>query len=164
MSLRVRSVPMLLAGGLMLAPMALSGQEPPPQQGQQQQTQTELVFEREVYDYPGFDRRNPFRPLVAADAGGPRFDQLRLVGIIFYDERPEASVAVLGTSQVEYSEEGIPSIGDEGQSWNLKEGETIGNVRIVEIHREQVVVDVEEFGLTDRKIMQLQTRRQGGTP
>lgn len=163
MSLRIRSVPVFLAGVLMLVPLALAGQEPPPQPPQQE-AQTELVFEREVYTYPGFEQRNPFRALLAADAGGPRFDQLRLVGVIYYADRPEASVAVLGTSQIDYSEEGVASIADEGQSWNLKQGETIGNVRIVEIHREQVVVDVEEFGLTDRKIMQLQTRRQGGTP
>ena len=28
----------------------------------------------------------------------------------------------------------------------------------------KVVVEVEEFGLTEQKIMQLQTRRLGGTP
>jgi hypothetical protein len=159
----------LLAGGLTL-PAAMSAQETPPGQGQQaaqqppaQQQPTELVFEREVFTYPTFQRRNPFHPLSGGTQGGPRFEQLRVVGIIYSDD-PSASVAVLGTSTVEYSEDASTVSVQPGQSWYLKVGQSVGNVRIVEIHREQVVVEVEEFGLTEQKIMQLQTRRVGGTP
>ncbi len=148
----------LLAGGIAL-PAAALAQEPPATQP----PATELVFEREVFIYPTFQRRNPFRPLSGGTQGGPRFEQLRLVGVIYSDE-PSASVAVIGTSTVEYSEDASTVTVQPGQSWYLKVGQSVGNIRVVEIHREQVVVEVEEFGLTEQKIMQLQTRRLGGTP
>ena len=86
------------------------------------------------------------------------------VGVIF-SEDPTASVAIVGTSQVSVSEDGSQvSVTDQGEAWYLKVGQSIGNTRIVEIRREQVVVEVEEFGLTEQRLMQLQTRRQGGTP
>ena len=68
------------------------------------------------------------------------------------------------TSTVSVSETGQDVSVSEGRSWYLKVGQSIGNVRVIEIRREQVVVEVEEFGLTEQKIMQLETRRLGGTP
>ncbi len=152
---------LVLVAWTSLLPMGLRGQQqqPPPAQ---QQGPTELVFEREVFRYPAFQRRNPFRPLVAGE-GGPRFEQLRVMGII-HDADPASSVAVLGTSAVTVSEDGRSVSITEGKSWYLKVGQSIGNVRVIEIRREQVVVEVEEFGLTEQKIMQLETRRLGGTP
>ena len=52
---------------------------------------------------------------------------------------------------------------DAAAHW-LRRGMPIAELKIVEIRREQVVVEVEEFGLTEQKIMQLQTRRLGGQP
>jgi hypothetical protein len=155
---------LILLTGALLFPAAASAQ-----QEQQQQKPpagpaqpTELVFEREVFHYPTYARRNPFKPLVSAEEG-PRFEQLRLMGIIQADD-PSMSVAVVGTSTVEVSEDASQVTVGEGRAWYLKVGQSIGNIRIVEIRRDQVVVEVEEFGLTEQKIMQLQTRRQGGTP
>lgn len=145
--------------GTVLLPAGLRGQTPPPAQ----QPPTELVFEREVFTYPTFQRRNPFLPLTAGNQGGPRFEQLRLMGII-YSEIPSESVAIIGTSTVNMSEDGATVTILDGLSWYLKVGQSIGNLRIVEVRPDQVVVEVEEFGLTEQKIMQLQTRRLGGTP
>jgi hypothetical protein len=151
----------LLAGAILL-PAGVRAQEPPPD-STARRPPTELVFEREVFGYPAFERRNPFRTLLSADQSGPRFEMLRVVGIIF-SEDPSESVAVLGTSTVEYSEDAATVSVQPGVSWYLKVGQSVGNIRVVEIHRDQVVVEVEEFGLTEQKIMQLQTRRLGGTP
>ena len=152
---------LLLVAAVTVLPAAVAAQEPPP--AGPPAPQTELVFEREVFAYPAFQRRNPFRPLVASDQGGPRFEQLRLMGIIFSDD-PASSVAIVGTSTVTVSEDAATVNVQEGDAWYLKVGQSIGNIRVVEIRREQVVMEVEEFGLTEQKIMQLQTRRQGGTP
>lgn len=77
--------------GVLVAAGSAAGQEDPgedpttPAAGQEEpQTlepprTAELVFEREVFEYPRFPRRNPFVPLVAAE-GGPRFEQIRLRG------------------------------------------------------------------------------------
>jgi len=140
----------------------LEAQDPPP--APDQEPATELVFEREVFQYPTFQRRNPFLPLDAANQGGPRFEQLRLMGIIFSEVSGE-SVAILGTSQVSVSADGTSAtVAPGGEGFYLKVGQSIGNTRIVEIRRDQVVVEFEEFGLTEQRIMQLATRRDGGTP
>jgi hypothetical protein len=159
MTMTMKRIPWLLGLTVVCAaPMGLAGQEPPPPN-----PPTELIFEREVFAYPTFQRRNPFVTLTAGDQGGPRFQQLRLMGIMF-SEVPSESLAMLGTSTVEISEDATTVTVQDGQSWYLKVGQSVGNIRIVEIRREQVVVEVEEFGLTEQKIMQLQTRRLGGTP
>jgi hypothetical protein len=161
MERHARSFLGLLAGALLL-PAAAYAQEPPANPPAQQQP-TELVFEREIFSYPTVQRRNPFRPLSGGNQGGPRFEGLRVVGIIYSDD-PSESVAVLGLSTVEYSEDASTVTVQPGQSWYLKVGQSVGNIRVVEIHREQVVVEVADFGITEQKIMQLQTRRLGGTP
>ena len=114
-----------------------------------------------MFSYPTFTRRNPFAPLVAAAAGGPRYEQLRLIGVLYVADERGASVATIGTSGVAMGPDGTMSV-TEGEAWYVKEGGTIGNVRIVEIREGSVVVDVEEFGLSDRRIMQLLTQRPGG--
>ena len=153
---------LLLLLALAGAPDSLEAQDPPP--APEEQPPTELVFEREVFQYPTFQRRNPFLPLDAANDGGPRFEQLRLMGII-HSEVAGESVAILGTSQVNVAADGTnATVSPGGQGFYLKVGQSIGNTRIVEIRRDQVVVEFEEFGLTEQRIMQLATRRDGGTP
>lgn len=146
---------------LSVTPSAGASQDPPPPPPATRQA--DLVAEREVFRYPAVVRRNPFKALGVGSDDAPRFEQLRLMGIIF-SESPGASVAVVGTSTVTISEDGTTVSLEEGRAWYLKVGQRIGNVRIVEIRPEQVEVEVEEFGLTERRIMQMQTRRLGGTP
>jgi hypothetical protein len=146
---------------LSLIPSDTGAQDPPPPPPPGRQA--DLVAEREVFRYPTVTRRNPFKALGVGSDDAPRFEQLRLMGII-YSESPGSSVAVVGTSTVSVSEDGTQVNLEEGRAWYLKVGQRVGNVRIVEIRPEQVEVEVEEFGLTERRIMQLQTRRLGGTP
>ncbi|RMH17791.1 MAG: hypothetical protein D6701_07140, partial [Gemmatimonadetes bacterium] len=74
---------------LLVAPhLAAQGPPTPPTQDT-----TVLVFEREVFEYPEYARRNPFRPLLTTLDGGPRFERLQLMGIIYSDD-PAKSVAV----------------------------------------------------------------------
>ena len=114
---------------------------------------TELAFEREIFSYPSFNRVNPFRPLLATDTGGPRFERLRLSGII-YSEDSARSVATVSTSIATIAEDGTITA-DLGDSYYLKVGQTIGNTTVIQINRESIEVDVEEFGITDRKSMRL---------
>jgi hypothetical protein len=122
----------------------------------------ELVFTREVFTYPNVARRNPFVPLSTADRG-PRFDQLRLMGVIYDDHDPANSVAMLGTSTVSMSTDSTNvSVSQQGQTWYLRVGETTGNVRVVEIRPDySVVVEVDQFGITERRVMRMAT--PGGT-
>jgi hypothetical protein len=139
---------------------ALSAQAPPP--ARPPSTETELVFQREVFQYPAFTRRNPFRPLLGADGGGPRFEQLSLIGIV-YSSDPAASVAVVTTGGVAIAADGTMTPID-GDASYLKVGQRLGNSTVVEIRRDAVVFDVEVFDAVERQTMTFVSRRQGGTP
>jgi len=119
-----------------------------------------LAFEREVFQYPSFDRVNPFKPLLATDSGGPRYERLRLSGVIYAETTPGRSVATLSTSVAAIAQDGTitATLGD---SYYLKVGQTIGNTTVVEINRTSIEVDVEEFGVVDRKTMRLLTASGG---
>ncbi|MEQ1856328.1 MAG: hypothetical protein ABL963_07655 [Longimicrobiales bacterium] len=143
-----------------LLPLAVAGQEPAPAQAPGGPApEPELVFEREIFQYPSFTRRNPFVPLEGA-GGELRFEQLSLIGIM-YSPDPSASVAVLSTGGVTLADDGTVTPVD-GDAYNAKVGQRIGNTTIREIQRDRVIVDVEEFGLTDRRTMVFISRRPGG--
>ncbi len=70
----------------------------------------------------------------------------------------------------------MPQVNDEGQAidpeaasgmkirtYRLRRGDVLGNTRVLEIQRMQVTVEVEEFGLTERRIMALPRPNRGGT-
>ncbi len=133
--------------------------EPP---AQPPAAEAELVFEREVFQYPTFTRRNPFRPLDAADEGGPRFESLSLIGIM-YSSDPSASVAVVTTGGVEVAEDGTLSPVD-GDAFNVKVGDRLGNATIREIRRDALIVDIEVFDAVEQHILTFVSRREGGTP
>jgi len=149
-----------VVGALLVVPSRARAQEAQPRQ-QPDQVGTELVFQREHFEYPSFTRRNPFRPLVGAEDGGPRYEQLNLIGIM-YSPDASASVAVVTTGGVAVAQDGTMSA-VEGDAYYLKVGESIGNTTIVEIRRDAVIVDVEVFDSVERNTMNFVSRRQGGS-
>jgi hypothetical protein len=150
-----------LAFASALLPLGVGAQEPAPQEPPPgPPVEPELVFEREVFQYPSFTRRNPFVPLEGA-GGEIRFEQLTLIGIIM-DPDPARSVALLTTGGVTVAEDGTVTAVP-GDAYNGRVGQRIGNTTIREIQRDRVIVDVEEFGLTDRRTMVFLTRRPGGS-
>jgi hypothetical protein len=141
----------------LVAPLA--AQQPPADSAQAgpPKPPTELVFEREVYSYPTYERRNPFRPLVGAQGNGPRFEQIRLRGVIWSAE-PRRSIALFGMAGASAAPDttGLPT------TRRLHVGESWGNMRVTEIQKDRVVVSVEEFGLSESKVLELTRRRGGG--
>jgi hypothetical protein len=187
---------------LLAAPssVAAQSQEATPPTGREAAA-AELAFEREVFAYPVFQRRNPFAPLLANGAAGPRFEIMRLEGIL-YDPDPRFSLALIAAGRVDpdqqrqnqgdplglappagqvggpgeatvqgdVSEQGVQQEAapertrPAGVARSLRVGERWGNIRVVEIRPDVVVVDVEEFGVAERKIMRLADERsQGGS-
>lgn len=167
----------LVTAGLAIAlvPAALTAQDPPPptQDGQQVQATApgdtavvELVLRREAFTYPTFARRNPFLPLTAADESGPRFDQMQLTGILYDPSDASRSMAVISVGGgVASGDPSVVSVGEmqRGQVERLRVGERWGNVRIISISSDVVIVDVAEFGIQERREMRLQSRGQGGS-
>lgn len=177
-------------------------QQPPPRTIQDT---TQLVFEREVFNYPGYQRPNPFKAAVEEEEVGPRFEDLILLGVI-YSPDPDLSVALLGEGiayneqgrlQVERGQGGVQVGGREGsappaaqdtaaqgqggqqaqggqasdilgsgyKTYRVRQGDQLGNMRILEIQRMRVIVEVEEFGITERREFVLRTpANRGGQP
>jgi hypothetical protein len=108
-----------------------------------------LVYEREQFAYAPAGRRDPFRPLTEDDELGPRFEQLSLRGVIYAPGRGR-SVALLG--------EGGRSRDGGGRVYRVREGDVLGNIRIVEIGPQRVVMAVETFGTVRREMLELQRR------
>ncbi len=137
-------------------PSAASAQDRPP-------PDTELVMRREVFQYPDYARRNPFAPLLSTDSGGPRFERLVLLGIVFSTDRA-TSMALFGEGSSADASTGVLSVVAGTQTYRLRVGESIGNTTILEIHEHRVLVAVEEFGQSEQHTMELrrQTLGQGG--
>jgi len=140
-------------GGLL--PAVLVAQQPP------RPDSTALVFDREVFGYPTFERRNPFVRVVSGSEGGPRYEELQLIGVIF-SPNPAVSVAVFGPRGA--GPEAAGGGQQAGRTFRARLGDQLGNVRILEIQLTRVVVEVEEFGLTEQRIMELQRTGEGGSP
>jgi Tfp pilus assembly protein PilP len=124
------------------------------QSGQQEQqaeralptaAEVTLVYEREVYTYQPTGRRDPFRPLTDDDEMGPRFERLTLQGVIYSTGRGE-SLGLLGDGT--------------GRVYRVRQGDVLGNARVVEIGPSRVVMAVEVFGTIRQEILELQ--RRGG--
>ena len=148
-------VPLLAGLFLLVGPVTAQepdDEPPPPPPGAQDTVQ--LIFDREVFTYPAHQRRNPFRPLSGPGDAGPRFEELTLMAVVLSPD-PGGSLAV-------FQVPGTPEAG--GGVHRLREGQTLGNVRVVEIRFREVVVEVEEFGLRERVTMRLERGGPGAGP
>lgn len=135
----------------------LSGQADPAAQATAQSGDSlDLIFEREVFIYPQYERRNPFTPLVSDDESGPRIEEIQLIAVLYSPDNPAASVATFGRRGVQSGE------GAGAQTYRVKRGDVLGNIRILDIQMRQVVVEIEEFGMTERRTMELHRPGQGG--
>jgi len=144
---------MLCAGGLFIGASTVSAQSERPPPPPPDTAEAELVFEREVYSYPTYGRRNPFEPLTSGDDQGPRFEDLKLLGVIF-SGNAGASVALLGIDAAG---------GTAGKTYRVRRGDRLGNTRIISIQRDRVLVEVEEFGLTEQRQLRVRRPREGGS-
>ena len=101
-----------------------------------------LVFEREVYAYPGAGgRRDPFRPLTGREAVGPTFADLTLKMILYLQSSPARSVASI--------EDGAKKV------HRLRRGDVLGNATVLDIGPERVLFSVEDFGLRRQEVLVL---------
>ncbi|HYC77032.1 MAG TPA: hypothetical protein VEI02_05330 [Planctomycetota bacterium] len=105
-----------------------------------------LVFDREVFGYAGAGRRDPFTPLTGkgAAAMGPRFQDLKLTGVIYVPGDGRASVATVEDA--------------DGKKYRVRRGDVVGNTRIVDIGARRVVVIVQNFGLERREVLDIQRK------
>lgn len=98
---------------------------------------------REVFDYPADGRRDPFEPLSAGDELGPRFEDLRLAGVIYSPERGSMAVMVDAAT---------------GRRYRVWEGDSIGGARLVRVHPDRAEFQVTVFGVSRRDTLRLKTQ------
>ena len=133
--------------GVSVGPLGAQDPEDDPPEDEPEEITTELVFEREVFNYPVNDR-DPFQPLTDDPGTGPRFEDLVLLGVISGNSA-ESSVALV-------------SVGGSGQAERLRIGDTVGNVRVVDMGEREIVVEVEEFGAIQERTLRVQRGGLGG--
>ena len=152
-----------------LVPVGLAGQVGQDTTAQLPGDSLTLAFEREVFTYPDYARRNPFRSLLGGDEG-PRFESLLLLGILYSPFAGE-SIALFaeGTRAITPATASSPetyTVELTGGTYRVREGEIIGNgnvtVRTIEV--DQVNIEVEEFGLFESRTMLLPRATSGGGP
>jgi hypothetical protein len=157
---RVVLILAVVFGGL-LPPAAQAQETPPPIRPPLRVNPENLVSEREVFYYPRYERRNPFAPLLIGDEAGPRFEEIQLMGIVFSSD-PALSVALFGPKGGVTGLLGMAAQEAASLTYRVRRGDRMGNVRILEIQRTRVVVEVEEFGLTEQRIMEVRRIGEGG--
>lgn len=135
-TLRAFAVIIALAGATAAYAQEPAPVAPPPGS----EPEPKLMFDREVYAYPGTGRRDPFKPLLGKESMGPLFEDLKLKGII-YSSEPTRSLVLL--------QDGSRRI------YRLHRGDVVGNARVVEIRPLAVRMAVENLGMVRYEMMQL---------
>ena len=157
----------LAVAAALLGPEALIGQArppttppaegapPSPSETRSGAEPDEPDLDREVFVYPGGDRRDPFRQLLPEDSTGPRFEELRLIGLI-HSPDPRVSVALVALSTA--SAPAPTGIGE--QIFRLRQDVVLGDVRVVRVEQEYLIVEVSRFGMEERLELHLDRQRR----
>lgn len=104
--------------------------------------EVQLVFDREVYTYPGANRRDPFKPLITENL----FEDLTL-RMIIHSDVPGQSIVVLADKR--------------RRTYRLRRGESIGNVTVIDITPDRATFAVEDFGVRRTEVLRLKNENQG---
>jgi hypothetical protein len=105
-------------------------------------TTPRVLINREIFQYDGDGRRDPFVSLLTTSDLRPLLSDLRLVAVA-YDPRGQNSVAVLRdpTSKSQY---------------RVRVGQTIGRMRVAAIQEKAVIFTIEEFGYSRQELLPIQ--------
>ena len=95
--------------------------------------------------YSSYGRRDPFIPLPEPEVNGVSIDEVQLVGIIWENRRPMAIVE---------------DVRNPGVSYTLKENDPILNGRVLKITPQEVIFELNEFGISRKYSMALPIEKQ----
>ena len=111
--------------------------------------EAQLMFEREIFSYPGRGRRDPFAPLTG-DNAGPLFSDLKLNMILYVADAPAESIVTITDASKKVH--------------RVRRGDTIGNATIVDIGPNRVVFSINDFGVRRQAVLDLKPQTQGREP
>ncbi len=96
---------------------------------------------REVFSYNGAGRRDPFLSLLSTGELRPAFNDLKLVAVA-YDPTGRKSVAVMRDITTK-------------DQYRVKVGQTLGRMRVAQIHPKSVTFTIDEFGYSRQDVLTL---------
>jgi hypothetical protein len=102
---------------------------------------TEITIQREVFDYSGNGRRDPYKSLMSTSDVRPLLSDLRLTAVAF-DPDGSNSVAIL---RDQFSK----------QQYRIRVGQQLGRLRVSAINEKVVQFSVEEFGFNRTETLRL---------
>ena len=107
-------------------------------------------LDREVFVYPGGDRRDPFERPLPGNSAGAGFEDLRLIGVI-HSPNARESVALVS------SRTAIPAAATATgeRTFRLRQGVVLGEMRVVRVEREYVIVEIRRFGIGEQRQLHL---------
>lgn len=102
---------------------------------------SEITLNREVFDYNGSGRRDPYKSLMSTSDVRPLISDLRLTAVAF-DPDGNNSVAILRDS---FSD----------QQYRIRVGQQLGRLRVSAIKTKSVQFTLEEFGFNRQETLML---------
>jgi hypothetical protein len=106
-------------------------------------TTPRVLINREIFQYDGDGRRDPFVSLLTTSDLRPLLQDLKLVAVA-YDPRGRNSVAVLRDATSKSSQ------------YRVRIGQTIGRMRVAAIQEKAVIFTIEEFGYSRQELLPIQ--------
>ena len=107
-------------------------------------------LDREVFAYPGGDRRDPFARPLPGNSAETRFEDLRLIGVI-HSPNARESVALVS------SRTAIPAAATTSgeRAFRLRQDSVLGDMRVLRVEREYVIVEIRRLGLAEQRELHL---------
>ena len=103
--------------------------------------EAEIAFSREVFSYDDAGRRDPFLSLLASGDLRPAYNDLKLVAVA-YDPTGRKSVAIMRDVS-------------SNDQYRVRVGQTLGRMRVAQIHPKSVTFTIDEFGYSRQEILAL---------
>lgn len=140
----------LLAAPAMLSAQARGNQRPPQVDTERvvRDSAGNVVFRREVFNYPSSGRRDPFGSLLESGDIRPLLQDLEIVAITLAPSQGQSIATLKDVSSNEI--------------YRVRVGSQFGRMRVVAIRQREVVLAIDEFGNTRQETLSITVPVGGG--
>lgn len=107
-----------------------------------------VLFRREVYNYPSAGRRDPFSSLIETGDIRPMLADLQIIAITT-GETDRQSIATLKDRSSD-------------EIYRVRVGSVFGRMRVTSIRRRELVVEIDEFGYKRQETLSINVPVGGG--
>lgn len=118
--------------------------------GLQRDSSGNVLFSREVYNYPSQGRRDPFSSLITTGDIRPMIADLQIVAITL-GQSDRTSIATLKDKS-------------SNEIYRVRVGSVFGRLRVTAIRQREVTVEIDEFGYKRQESLSINVPVGGRTP